>query len=192
MLECLGSNEDYSWLPLSFEVVHNSTSQLACKGHPSIFTYDRSRYCMHRHGCYCMQCAPFWACANGTKMASYNEPSNQMHRESIFRPFEAKTIITQTCALKNGVDLYTIQAERLGLCLVRWSSILCLKEDDKMACFDTTWLALIQKFSKTFLESLESKSGKNQNICSLKFRFDWAFELFVLYCTYGSVQLIPT
>ena len=56
--------------------------------------------------------------------------------------------MTQTCALKNGVDLYTNQGERLSLCLVRWSSILCLKEDDKMACFDTTWLALVQKFPR--------------------------------------------
>ena len=69
------------------------------------------------------------ACANGTKMASYNEPSNQMRRESIFRQFEAllKMIMTQTCTLKNGVDLYISQGERLSLCLVRWSSILCLK-----------------------------------------------------------------
>ena len=66
----------------------------------------------------------------------------------------------QTCGLKNGVDLYTNQGERLSMCLVRWSSILCLKEDDKTACFDTTWLA--QKFSKTFLECLESKSAENQ------------------------------
>ena len=68
--------------------------------------------------------------------------------------------MTQTCVLKNGLDLYTNQGKRLSLCLVRWSSILCLKEDDKMACFDTTWLALVQKFSKTFLECLESKSGE--------------------------------
>ena len=71
--------------------------------------------------------------------------------------------MTQTCTLKNGVDLYTNQGERLCLCLVKWSSILCpSKEDDKMACFDTTWLALLHRFFKSFLECLESKSGENQ------------------------------
>ena len=103
------------------------------------------------------------ACANGTKLASYNESSNLMHQESLFGRFQAslkQLAMMQTCALKNGVDLY--QGERLSVCLVRWSSILCLKGDDKMACFDTTWLALVQKFSNTFLEFLESKSGKNQ------------------------------
>ena len=81
--------------------------------------------------------------------------------------------MTQTCALKNGVDLYTNKGERLSPCLVRWSCILCLQEDDKMACFDTTWLALVQKFPKMFLECLESKSGENQvyyyRLESLKF-----------------------
>ena len=59
----------------------------------------------------------------------------------------AKTMITQTCVLRNGVDLYPNQGERLILDLVRPSSILCLKEDDKIACFDITWLGLLQRCS---------------------------------------------
>ena len=56
---------------------------------PSKHLHMQSIEISHRHGYYCMWHAPFWVCTNGTKMVSYNEPSNQMHWESIFRQFEA-------------------------------------------------------------------------------------------------------
>ena len=43
--------------------------------------------------------------------------------------------------------MYTNQGERLSLCLIRWSSILCLKEDDKNGQFYTTLLSQNQVYS---------------------------------------------
>ena len=102
-------------------------------------------------------------------------------------------IMTQTCVLKNGVDLYTNQGERLSLCIVRWSSILCLKEDDKIAHFDTTWLALIRSFPRHSWNVWKVNQAKIKcTYRSLKFHLGWVLELFVLYCTYGSIRPIPT
>ena len=47
-------------------------------------------------------------------------------------------MIMQTCTLENGVDLYQNHGKKLVLCLVRSSSILCLKEDDKWPAFMTS------------------------------------------------------
>ena len=84
-------------------------------------------------------------------------------------------------ALKNGVDLYINQGERLSL--VRWSSILCLK-DDRMACFNTTWLALMQKFSKS-----SWNVWKINQVESLKFHLGWVFEL--LFCIAHDKSDLP-
>ena len=69
-------------------------------------------------------CYAYWACTKlyQNVIPQWTEQPNVLKKFVQIVWSLAKTMITQICAIKNGVDIYQNQGEGLVLCLVRLSS----------------------------------------------------------------------